>query len=94
MLDAYSICHFNLNDNNHIFKITVGTRPDSAEFTSDCSKLLVAIEGTLYRYNAGTFVDPEGGVAVLEFGQGGPHAGATVVNTFKDFTQFNAQYVD
>ena len=68
----------------------VSSLPDSAKFTSDCSKLIIAVEGEV-RNVGGTVVDPEGGVVVVDFGTQGPDAANDPRKTFVDFTYFNNQ---
>ena len=71
----------------HFF--AVGALPDSSAFTSDCSKLIVAIEGEPTVVE-GLPVDPEGGATILDFGTN-PDSGNVLI-TFLDFTQFNNMY--
>ena len=68
--------------------LIVNSLPDSAKFTSDCSKLVIAVEGLVHNVG-GTVVDPEGGVMVADFGQQGPDADIIPSNTFVDFTSYN-----
>ena len=70
----------------------MGSLPDSAKFTSDCTKLIVAIEGEV-RNVEGRVVDPEGGVMVIDFGSLGPQTGTQPTKNFVDFTSFNNRYV-
>ena len=65
---------------------SVGPVPDSSAFTSDCSKLLVVIEGEP-RLIDDVFVDPEGGAGVIDF-NGDPGAGEPTY-TFVDFNYFD-----
>ena len=67
----------------------VGPVPDSSAFTSDCTKLIVAIEAEPRVVN-GAPVDPEGGVAILDF-NGVPDEQTGVAMTFVDFRKFDAR---
>ena len=68
----------------------VGPVPDSSAFTSDCTKLLVAIEAEPCIVD-GAPDDPEGGVAILDFnGVPNPENGFDFV--FVDFQMFDARY--
>jgi len=65
--------------------IEVGTGPDSLAFTSDCLNLAAALEGEVLIDN-GRVVDPDGGVAIINFSPD-PSGVATLKQA--DFNKFN-----
>ena len=58
------------------------------KFTSDCSKIVVALEGELRMVND-KVVDPEGGVAIISFCRDDPSRLAHV--KLANFTKFNSR---
>jgi len=69
--------------------IAVGALPDMLKFTSDCSKIVVALEGELRMVN-GDVVDPEGGVAIISFLEGQPSEQYHL--QIANFTHFNDRW--
>ena len=49
-----------------LYCIVVGALPDMVKFTSDCSRLLVAMEGELVVVD-GEAADPEGETVIIDF---------------------------
>ena len=66
----------------------MGAVPDMLKFTSDCRKIVVAIEGEL-RMIDNQVVDPEGAVAIISFLGDDPRSPSRL--TILDFTKFNAK---
>lgn len=50
-------------------EVTVGAVPDMLQWTPDCKRLVVAVEGEM-RFINGQYVDPEGSVAVIHIHDG------------------------
>lgn len=62
----------------------VGSLPNMLRTTSDCRRIIIAIEGEAFQ-RSGEIFDPEGGVGIIEFN----HQEKTGIYTFVDFTKFN-----
>ena len=67
----------------------VGNSPASMiTFTRDCQKIIVANEGEAGKDEHGKFLDPEGSISIIEFGQHDLHQPPKAVRT-ADFRKFN-----